>query len=215
MLQSGQGVIVSNRLIMTALHNASNENEYEITMHDGSVKRAKVHRQWYEDGKVDIALLILQDKYDSFESFLPILKRPVQPQERIMCVSRQPSLGGDTDVLTYPTSTVNGIEPDGMLFRAQYYAIDEISGAAVITSIQRDGSVYVIGVHVAPHDWNIAPPPIKKRKGGVADAESVSLTPSSLSKSIHGHSAYCLVCIASSVNELMEIASADLHSNLT
>jgi len=208
-LAVGQGIAVSPRLILTALHGTvQNGTPFNITNILSEARSGAVFNQWFEVNVRDIALIKLNDDQQPFQHFLNILERPVKQNEKIMVVSMIPNLLG---VLKFASqdSKVFMIE-DTTLCRAQYYAIDGFSGCGAITEVQPNGEVLVVGVHVASHDNTEEPPPIKKLKGSkAADHESVSSSSNSLSKSIHGHTAYSLICIANLVPELMTEISND------
>jgi hypothetical protein len=209
-IKSGQGVAVSPRLILTALHGMEVGTEFEITSSSGTVLNGAAFIVSYECNKVDIALLRLKEGQATFQHWLPVATRRINMQECVSVVSLQPGLSGGFGFASQPT-TIFMFDPETTLCRAQYYAMDGLSGAGIITAPNSaDGSVVVVGVHVASHDNTEQPPPIKKKKGGTADADSVSLSSDSLANAIHGHSAYCLICVANMVPEIMDAIYQDM-----
>ena len=209
-IKSGQGVAVSPRLILTALHGMEVGTEFDITSLSGIQSNGAAAVASYEENKVDIALLRLKDGQTPFQHWLPVATRRIEIQERVSVVSLQPGLAGGFGFASQPT-TIFMFDPHTALCRAQYYAMDGLSGSGIITAPNpADGCVYVVGVHVASHDSTDAPPPIKKKKGGAADADSVSRSSDSLASAIHGHSSYCLICVANMVPEIMEAISQDI-----
>ena len=91
----------------------------------------------------------------------------------------------------------------------QYYALDGLSGSGVITQADCNGGVRLVGVHNGSHDSTESPPPIKKFKGGGADADSASESTSHLSGSLHGHTAYCYITIACTSPEIIAFVNRD------
>jgi hypothetical protein len=85
--------------------------------------------------------------------------------------------------------------------------IDGLSGAGIVIALE-DGQYRTAGVHIGTHDDTEAPPPIKRMKGGGTDADSVSESIDSLARSIHGHTAVCLICDVVRVEGLKDIISA-------
>ena len=210
-IKSGQGVAVSPRLILTALHGMEVGTDFDITSLSGTQSSGAVAVASYEDNKVDIALLRLKDGQTPFQHWLPVATRPIEIEERVSVVSLQPGLAGGFGFASQPTR-IYMVDHDTALCRAQYYAMDGLSGSGIITAPNpADGRVYVVGVHVASHDSTEAPPPIKKKKGGVADAESLSRSSDALARAIHGHSSYCFICVANMVPEIMEAISQDIR----
>ena len=208
-LKSGQGVVVSPRLVLTALHGqCDNGVEFEIKSLSDIVRVGKVDVVCFEENKVDMALLRLQDGQPQFEHWLDVMNRPLQIQERVSVLSLQRGLLGSLGFSSQAT-TIFMFDPDTTLCRAQYYAMDGLSGSGVITESQSDGLVRVVGVHVASHDDTDSPPPIKKNKEEVVDAGSVSASSDSLARQLHGHSSYCLICVANLVPEIMLQISSD------
>jgi hypothetical protein len=210
-LAYGQGIVISPYLIMTALHGSFGElTPFTITALESEARTGYVLRQWYEPSKVDITLIKLNVEQVPFTNWLGVLSRPLRIDEEIAVVSLQTGLSGGLD-FAFQRTRVYMLDSNTALCRAQYYAMDGLSGAGAITGVQRNGEVVVIGVHVASHDDSEKPPAIKRSRQGAktADFESVSSTTDSLAKSVHGHTAYCLICIANMVEELMATIAND------
>jgi hypothetical protein len=213
-LASGQGVVVSPRLVMTALHGSfQNGDKFDVsTTKSSTKKKLSVVHQWFESEKVDIALLQLDGDGEEFPTFLDVLARDVRRQEKVTVLSLQSGMGGADDFATQP-ATIYMFDTNTTLCRAQYYAEDGLSGSGVITEIEADGKVKVIGVHVLAHDSTEPGKPIERatKKSKAADFESVSSNSDSMSRNIHGHTAYCMICVASKVPELMEIIQKSIQ----
>jgi hypothetical protein len=195
---------------MTALHGSFGEHTpFTITALESEARTGYVLKQWYEPSKVDIALIKLNTEQVPFTNWLGVLSRPLHYQEKIAVVSLQNSDFG-LGFACQP-SVIYMFNPYSTLGRAQYYAMDGLSGAGAITGVQSNGEIVVIGVHVASHDDSEKPPAIKRSRQGAktADFEIVSSTTDSLAKSVHGHTAYCLICIANMVEELMATIAND------
>lgn len=212
LLVEGQGVIVSPRLVMTALHGgfAINTKFKESSTN----KKMVLLAQWFEKENVDMALLQLEDDEVSFPKFLEILTREVVYQEKISVVSLQNGMGGALDFAAQ-RSSIFMFDSKTTLCRAQYYAADGLSGSGVITEVEGDGNVRVIGVHVLTHDATDPPMPIERasKKSKSADFESVSSSSSTHAKNIHGHIAYCMICIASKVNGLVKLIQDSIEQS--
>jgi len=208
-LKSGQGVAVSPRLILTALHGMEVGTEFEMTSLSGEVSSGVAVVVSYEENKVDIALIRLKEGQNLFQHWLRVATRRIEIQEQVSVVSLQPGLAGGIGFASQPT-TIFMFDPDTAMCRAQYYTMDGLSGSGVIAALNpADGSAVVVGVHVASHDSTDTPPPIKKMKGGTADAESVSRSSDSLANAIHGHTSYSIICVANMVSEIMDAISLD------
>lgn len=190
---------------MTALHEESSAVGRKIN----------IHRQGQEDliGEVafsichpehsDIAVIRLNSD-SKFQSFIPIAESRVTRGTKIAV------LGWKNNVTTPQVynrllahSEVNVIEEHNdacSLFEANYTGFNGLSGGGVVSCLENN--IYkVVGVHTGAND-ETEPPPSKKKclkenkNATVGDVMS-------LSESIHGHQAYCLVCEAIRVEELM------------
>ena len=195
---------------MTALHGQCEIGTgFEIISDNSPDRACTVSVVRFEANKVDMALLRLVEGEPPFEHWLGMMTRPPEYQEEVSVLSLQPGLAGGMG-FSSQSSKIFMFDPTTALCRAQYFASDGLSGSGVITGVQPNGSVLVVGVHVASHDDTDEPPAIKKKKGGVADADSVSRSSDSSASSIHGHSSYCIICIASLVPEIMDTISRDV-----
>lgn len=228
LLLSGQGVIVAPRLIMTALHGKvevgmafdifgfqEEENSEEEKFADEAISSTPALRRmgtgtvfkiYFEEKKFDIALIQLSEDSPPFEHCLAVAREAVGLQQPISVLSCRKGTNGGYG-LSAQQSTIVMFDPRSALGRAQYFASDGMSGCGVITTPLRDGSFAVIGVHVAAHDDTDPSPPIKKTKGG---GGSVSDNSSSRDRQIHGHTSYCLFCLAYLVPDILEDISAAL-----
>ena len=162
-----------------------------------ATKTVFLAHEWFEKERVDIALLRLQDLEAPFSNSLDVLSREVRYQEKISVLSLQNGMGGVLDFASQPSS-IYMIDSNTALCRAQYYAEDGLSGSAVVTEVEKDGNVKVIGVHVLAHDATVEADPIERasKKSKSADFESVSSHSETTAKNIHGHIAYCMICVA-------------------
>jgi len=152
---------------------------------------------------------------EEFPAFLDdVLARDVRRQEKVTVLSLQRGMGGADDFATQP-ATIYMFDTNTTLCRAQYYAADGLSGSGVITEVEGDGNVRVIGVHVLTHDATDPPMPIERasKKSKSADFESVSSNSSTHAKNIHGHIAYCMICIASKVNGLVKLIQDSIEQS--
>ncbi len=156
-------------------------------------------------------MLQLADTEEPFPYFLDVVSRDIRYKENISVLSLQNGMGGVLD-FSCQSSSIFMFDSDTTLCRAQYYAADGLSGSAVITEVESDGKVKVVGVHVATRDATEKVEPIERvsKKSKAADFESVSSSSRSLSKNIHGHIAYCMICIASKVDGLLGIIQGDV-----
>ena len=169
-------------------------------------------QQWFQGGKVDIAILRLNAGESVFSEWLDVIRLPICIQQDISVLSLVVGLGGQLDFASQ-NSTIYMIDSDTCLCRAQYYAEDGSSGSAIVAHVLPGSTVGVVGVHSASHDSTVAAPAIKKQKTGAADADSVKSSHDSLSQSIHGHSAFSLICIANKTQGVLDLIDADIAGN--
>ena len=201
----GNAVAISPSQALTALHGAvSNGEQVSLRDHRGKQRNASVIFSAFEELRFDIAVVELHKGEDPFEHFIPICDEPVKCGQKIYVVGLTPSLHDKETVLQCVGADVIGIEPSSSLFRSSYSSFDGLSGAGVIVSLEY-GQYHCVGVHVGTHDDTSSPPPIKRKKGGVADFDSVSDSSNSLASSIHGHTAYTLICEARRVPKLSDV----------
>ena len=211
-LKRGQGVVVSPQLVMTAVHGQCRVGtEFEIISLSNCKRQGVLDMICYKENRVDIALLRLKDGQPPFERWLRVSPRSARG-EKLSVLSLPDNIFTGNMVFSVQGAEIHNFYEETALARAQYYSSDGMSGAPIVSGVQSDGSVLVIGVHVAAHDDTEAPPAIKKVKGVAAEADSVSDSAASLAKSIHGHSSFCLMCIASEVPEIMDAISRDLQN---
>ena len=204
----GNAVAVSPNKAVTALHGHGGISDtVELFDSYGVSRKGKIIFVKFEPMKVDIAVVEL-DFGVTFSSFVPPCQHTVKLGQKIRVVGWLPSLiNSDEYSEFFGESSVVLIEKGSTLFRAQYYCEDGLSGAGIIVCLD-DGAFRVIGVHVASHDSTEEPPKIKKAKlGDGADAKSVSDSSSSLAASIHGHTAYNLICEIARVENLLPLIS--------
>jgi hypothetical protein len=163
----------------------------------------------YEDMLVDIALLELQVDQQPFSSFVPIAAAPVMLGQKIYVFGRIIELRSGETMPVWTESQVIAVHPHGTLFRSNYTGYDGLSGAGIVVVERINNQYRLAGVHVATHDDTESPPPIKKLKSSAADADSASASNDSLAKSIHGRTAYCLICEICRVSELIQFIVDD------
>jgi hypothetical protein len=149
-LKSGQGVAVSPRLVITALHcNCDIGTSFEFTSWPFETKRSGfVHVVCHDVDRVDIALLRLDDGQPPFECWLDIMTRPPGQLEDIRVLSLQHGVAGGLGLSVQGTS-IYMFDSGTTLCRAQYFADFGLSGCGVILKYQSDGSALVVGVHAA------------------------------------------------------------------
>ena len=207
----GQGVVVSPNLVMTALHGKFeiDESEFEITDSSNNVRIGQLYRQWFEEFRVDIALIRLKENVTPFDQAFEVSRHVPKLMDKILIASWQPTLSGSMQF---------GIElsrftfaDDGAIYRAHYYSLDGLSGCGIVTNAQSDGNIRVIGVHSGVHDnTESIEPMVKKGKTSYADFRSVSSSHNSMVKNLHGHNSINLICVASLVPELLGILDDEI-----
>ena len=199
----GNAITITPTKALCALHGAIALNErVELYDHRGIKRTATVLFQAFEELVVDIALLELTADARCFDKYVPVASRPVKLSQEIYMIGMIRSIDKKDNVPVCEVSRVTSIETSKSLFRSNYTGYDGLSGAGVIVLENIGNEFRVAGVHVATHD-DTESPPIKKLKGSVAaEAESVSQSSESLAKSIHGHTAYSLICEVQRVPEL-------------
>lgn len=205
----GNAVAVTSTKALTALHGKSGAgDDVELIDGTGQKRRATVIFSKFVELQVDIAVVELCDGEDVFPVCIPISTHSARLLQPIIVVGITSGLD-DTATVYAAQGQVTLIEPTGALFRSTYACHDGLSRAGVIVAIE-DGTFHVVGVHVASHDNTEAPPPIKKMKSSAASADSVSENTQSLASSIHGHTAYCLICDITRVPDAIEVIQASL-----
>ena len=155
-----------------------------------------------------MAVLELSNLDDMFSASIPLYTGEIALTQTLRVVGLQDGLTNPdgTDVYSCQIEVNVILSGGSSLIQTAYCARDGLSGAGVIIA-EQDGAYAVVGVHVGAHDTTEVVPAVKKVKYGkstAADADSVSEAHSSLSQSIHGHTAYCLVCVASRVQGLID-----------
>jgi hypothetical protein len=206
----GNVIAVSETKALSALHGLAKLGD-EVTLTDGNgvTRKGSVVFIKFESCKVDIALIEL-NVGQSFPFFVTPCHRPLKLQDRIFVIGVTSSVTGSGDTVIYLNEAkVTGIEKgtDNTLCWADYAAKDGLSGAGIVIALE-EGQYRTAGVHIGTHDDTEAPPPIKRMKGGGTDADSVSESIDSLARSIHGHTAVCLICDVVRVEGLKDIISA-------
>jgi hypothetical protein len=206
----GNAIAITSSKALSALHNCCAVGEL-VTLIDshGHSRIALVKFAKCEEMLVDIALLELQVDQRPFSSFVPIATAPVKLLQRLYVIGRVPSLTADETIPVTASCEVNSIHFRGTLFRSNYTGYDGLSGAGIVVVERINNQYRLAGVHVATHDDTESPPPIKKLKSSAADADSASASNDSLAKSIHGHTAYCLICEICRVSELIQLIVDD------
>ena len=187
----GNAVAVTETKALTALHGKCSVGD-EVTLVDssGRKRRATVIYSQFAELQVDIAVVEVCAGENVFSIFIPVCAEQVHLLQQIIIIGMKPDLSDRESSMYASSGQVTYIEPSVPLFRSAYPGL---SGAGVIATVE-GGKYHVVGVHVASHDDTKAPPPIKKKKGGVASADSVSESNQSLSDSIHGRTSFSLIC---------------------
>ena len=129
----------------------------------------------------------------------------------VSVLSLQEGLNGGLGFASQP-SRIYMFDPATALRRAQYYSIDGFSGSGIIAKNKSDGSVVVVGVHVATHGNSEAVPPFKRKWDGEIDIESISTSTDAIIQNQHCLQSYCFICIVSLVTDVMEAISLDVES---
>ena len=202
---------VTTKKALCALHGKCLVGDVVSLIDSHGIRRIAVVRfQKFETNRVDIALLVLSEGEELFKTFVPIADTAVKLLDELYVFGRttDPGAGIDTMTVVCGTGRVNAIQ-EGALIRSFYTGYDGLSGAGVVILEIIDNEFRLAGVHVATNDYTSSPPPIKKKKGNVADADSTSASTGSLARSIHGHIAYCLICEIQRVPELVSLLAVD------
>jgi hypothetical protein len=189
----GNAVAITSTKALTALHGMSTIGaDAKLVDYNGQERKVKVIFEAFVELEVDIAVVELEAGEIEFSVFIPVCSERVRLLQPIVVIGMKPGISDDSSVYA-ARGEVSFIETTVPLFHSTYACHDGLSGAGVIVAVE-GGSFHVVGVHVAAHDDTVRPPPIKKKKGGVACADSVSKNSDSTSNSIHGHTAYTLIC---------------------
>lgn len=190
----GNAVAITATKALTALHGKCSVGDIVTLVGvSGQSRSATVIYSQFVENEVDIAVVELDACEKKFSLFIPVCANPVHLLQEIIVIGLKPTLSDRESSMYASVGRVTFIEPSAPLFQSAYTSNDGLSGAGVITTVE-GGEYHVVGVHVASHDDTQAPPPIKKKRGGVASADSVSESNQSLSDSIHGHSSFVLIC---------------------
>jgi len=199
----GNAIAVTERKCLSALHGKISEGTaVQLVDIHGNILCGKVIKSVFEVKRYDLALIELDDGQSNFAVYIPIHRSPVKLGQKIKFVGL--AVGLNDDSMTYAESAeVNAIEPESALLRSAYYGIEGFSGAGIVVIDEGNGQYQLVGVHSSAHDDTVKPPALKKiKKSNSATAKSISDMGSSLSSSLHGHIAYCLICEVARVNEI-------------
>jgi len=190
----GNAVAITPHKALTALHGkGSVGGEVKLVDSTGRGRKATIIFSAFTELAVDIAVVQLCAGENEFPVFIPVCTQPVRLLQPIVVIGMKSGVL-DIDSSVYAVrGEVSFIESTVPLFHSTYACHDGLSGAGVIVAVE-GGAFHVVGVHVAAHDDTVAPPPIKRKKGGAACADSVSKNSEATSSSIHGHTAYTLIC---------------------
>jgi hypothetical protein len=225
---SGNALAISSGMALTALHGHHHVGDKAVlvdchgTRFSGIVKFCI-----FEEHLVDIAVIVL-DHGASFLVYCEIERERVTNMQKLTVVGRTRT-SHDNIMLHTITCEVTAIELDegSCLFRTYFPSERGLSGSGVITA--RHGDTFrVVGVHIGTQDDTVPPPEIEsassisqpsRKKKKTADilasfSDSVSNNSSSLAGSIHGHTAWCLICEAARVEGLLEFVDAVLSQAL-
>jgi hypothetical protein len=208
----GNAVAISATKALTALHgHASVSTEVSLRDTHGIERLGRIIFSKYEANSVDIAVIQLHDDQNHFSTFVPVCRERVCLLRSIFVIRLATSLNGDESALYTTTGEVTYIEPgaNSSLFRSTYQSQDGLSGAGIVV-VADGGGFHIVGVHIGAHDDTTSPPPAKKTKtGNAASADSVSELSQSLASSIHGHTAYCLICEVARVDGISDVLYTD------
>lgn len=209
-LGSFQGVVVSPHFVMTSFHgNNDTVTEYNAILSSGESKIITLHIQVFEPNKVDIALFRLRGDQSNFVLWMRLADRLPALSQEICAVSFIPGLDGNY-IFSAQRSSIIAYQTDNVIAFAQYYAMDGFSGSGILTTFPISETIQLLGVHCGCHDDTLAVPSIDKKKGGAADAKSVSDASTHLSNQLHGHTAYCFLTVAINVHAIIDAINADL-----
>ncbi len=203
---------VSKTLALTALHSPVERGTVvELTTINGTKLAGKVVVSCFEENLVDIALVQLNNPFN-FDNFVPWSNEPVRLAQDILVVGLRYETFGEQLAPYARKSSVDLIEKSfgSALFQASYYNFDGCSGAGVVTT-KRNGTLSVIGVHVASHEdprvadddytheeSSFGTKNTKKKKK--VDKEFIE---ASINSAIHGHTSYSLVCEIGRVEDVV------------
>jgi hypothetical protein len=155
--------------------------------------------------RVDIAVIELTKQGDKFPNYIDVHFGRMKLIDPLYVVGLKVGAADEATESVYKCE-VNLIEraEDSAMFQASYSSFDGLSGAGVVTCVDR-GITKVVGVHVASHDDTRKHTEVKmtKRKNESANAGRVDLALESIASSIHGHHAYCLICEVARVPTLV------------
>jgi hypothetical protein len=216
---SGNAIAISSGMALTALHGHHHVGDKAVlvdchgTRFPGIVKFCT-----FEECLVDIAVIVL-DHGASFPVYCEIERERVKNMQKLTVVGRTRT-SHDNIMFHTITCEVTAIESDegSCLFRTFFPCERGMLGSGVITA-QHGDTFRVVGVHIGTQDDTVPPPEIesagsicqpsrKKKKTAdnilVASSDSVSNNSSSLAGSIHGHTAWCLICEAARVEGLLD-----------
>ena len=199
----GNAVAVTANRALSSLHGLILENSpVELVDFRGKKRKATVILSRFTQNEVDMVLLQLSADETPFDAFIEICRVPVQLGQQLALVGLASNSQNDTT--TYFKTFQVALIDAGAIFQSTYCARNSLSGSAVIVSIDT-GGFHVVGVHVGTHD-DTGPPPInKKRKGGHASADDVEESQKSLADSLHGHTAFCLICEVARVPDILSM----------
>jgi hypothetical protein len=190
----GNAVAITATKALTALHGkCSVGDKVKLVDSSGQDRNATVSYSQFVENEVDIAVVEVDAGEKEFSFFIPVCAKPVYLLQEVIVIARKSCLSNRESSIYASIGRVTFIEPSAPLFQSAYTCHDGLSGAGVIATVE-GGKYHVVGVHVASHDNTVTPPPIKKKKGGVACADSVTESSLSLSESIHGHTSFALIC---------------------
>ena len=198
----GNAVAVTANRALCSLHGFIVENSpVELVDFHGKKRKATVILSRFIQHEVDLALLQLSADETPFDTFIEICREPVQLGQQLALVGLA-SNSRDETTIYFETFQVALIDA-GAIFQSTYCARSSLSGSAVIVSIDT-GGFHVVGVHVGTHDDTAGRSPINKKcKGGHASADDVEESQKSLADSLHGHTAYCLICEVARVPDIV------------
>ena len=200
---NGNAIAVTKRKALTALHGHGKVNDVVTLVNShGTELKGKVCFCRYELNKVDMAVIVLDGGVPDFTVHVPICVTRVVHGQKLLVLGKVYMDELLEDFVTEAQVMVIGSE--STLFRSSYQCDSGLSGAGIMVVPNKSGECHVVGVHVGANDDTVEAPPIKKMKSGAADADSVSSHTNSLAHSLHGHTAYCLICEAVRVDGLMD-----------
>lgn len=177
----GNGVAISDRLVLTALHGMVKIGQkIVVTDKSGDKHDGRVHFVSYAKDVKDIAVIRVDPP---MSRFVPLATKRVTLGEEICVIGYKLDSRGEA-CLFFDSSTVKCIESEpSTMYMAGYTSYDGLSGAGVFVGRGAGGKAVVVGVHIASHDsiqtlgeivspYEDSPPSTSPTEAGISKATS-------------------------------------------